>query len=62
MAKEKPVLIAKSRDRMPDHLFYATLRDLETKNVVARKVLCEIYIPDSHRGEKNWIDLIVRQH
>jgi hypothetical protein len=51
MPEEEPVLIAKSRDRMPDHLLYATLRDFETKKVVARRVLCEIYTPDSHRGE-----------
>jgi len=51
MAKEKPVLIAKSRDRMPNHLFYATVRHFDKKNAVARKVLCELYLPDSHRGE-----------
>jgi hypothetical protein len=51
MPKHRPVLIPKSRDRMPDHLFYATLRNYETKNVIARRVLCEIYIPDSHRGK-----------
>src|SRR5258706_10659606 len=49
--KNEPVLIAKSRDRMPDQLFYATLRNFETKNIVARNVLCEIYTPDSHRGK-----------
>ena len=36
---------------MPDHLFYATLRDSETKNVIAQRVFCEIYIPDTHRGK-----------
>ena len=51
MATEKPVLIAKSRDRMPNHLFYATVRHFDKKNAVARKVLCELYLPDSHRGE-----------
>src|SRR5438128_8995611 len=51
MAKEKPVLIAKSRDRMPNHLFYATVRHFDKKNAVARKALCELYLPDSHRGE-----------
>ena len=51
MSKRGPVLIAKSRDRTPDHLFHATLRDSETKTVIARRVLCEIYIPDSHRGK-----------
>jgi hypothetical protein len=49
MSKRGPVLIPKSRDRTPDHLFHATLRDPETKAVIARRVLCEIYIPDSHR-------------
>ncbi len=51
MATEKPVLIAKSRDPMPNHLFYATVRHFDKKNAVARKVLCELYLPDSHRGE-----------
>jgi hypothetical protein len=51
MPRQRPILISKSRDRMPDHLFYATLRDLETRKVVARSVLCEVYIPDSHRGK-----------
>jgi hypothetical protein len=41
---------------MPDHLFYATLRDSETKNVIAQRVLCEIYIPDTHRGK---VDILV---
>jgi hypothetical protein len=49
MSKRGPVLIPKSRDRTPDHLFYATLRALETKAVIARRVLCEIYLPVSHR-------------
>src|SRR5207249_1109042 len=47
MATEKPVLIARSRDRMPNHLFYATVRHFDKKNAVARKVLCELYLPDS---------------
>jgi hypothetical protein len=51
MTKPRPILIAKSRDRLPDHLFYASLRHLENKNVVARNVLCEVYFPHSHRGE-----------
>ena len=51
MTKPTPTLIAKSHDRMPNHLFYATLRRLEDKHVVARNVLCEIYLPDSHRGD-----------
>jgi hypothetical protein len=51
MPKYTPVLIAKSRNRMPNHLFYANLRHLENKSVVARRVLCELYLPDSHRGE-----------
>lgn len=49
MSKRGPVLIPKSRDRTPDHLFYATLKALETKAVIARRVLCEIYLPVSHR-------------
>jgi hypothetical protein len=30
MQKKEPVLIAQSRERMPDYLFYATLQHLET--------------------------------
>jgi hypothetical protein len=51
---DKPVLIARSRNRMPDHLVYATLVD-ETKQVIARRVLTEIYKPNSHRGK---IDIV----
>src|SRR5438477_4476074 len=51
MTKLVPVLIAKSRERMPDHLFFGTLRHLEDKRVVARKVLTELYLPSSHRGD-----------
>jgi hypothetical protein len=31
LSKNEPVLIAKSWDRVPDHMLYATLRDWETK-------------------------------
>jgi hypothetical protein len=50
-AKELP----KPKERRPDRLFYATLKDSETQRVVARKVLCELYLPDSYRAKPELI-------
>jgi hypothetical protein len=51
MTKPTPILMAKSRERMPNHRFYATLRRVDDKHLVAKGVLCEVYLPDSHRGD-----------
>jgi len=51
MPKQRTVRIAKLRDQTPDHLFYGTVRDFETNKIVARRVLCEIHIPQSHRAK-----------
>jgi hypothetical protein len=49
--KPAPILMAKSRKRMPNHRFFATLRRVDDQHLVADKVLCEVYLPDSHRGD-----------
>ncbi len=50
MGRRKALLLPRVKDRDPDNLFYCTLRDCESKKIAARRVLCGVYFPDSHRG------------
>ncbi len=50
MRKQKALLLPQVKNRDPDNLLYCTIRDFESKKIVARRVLCGIFFPVSHRG------------